>query len=189
MSGVSSVGSSSLDAYQRIRQMAAAQASSRAKEPPSDEEMAADLCSKIEETGVDVEGLNLEDELTEAITTAVANAQESGDTTDMRKVIEQAIDSTLQENGLDPEAIKEQLRPAGGPGGPQGGGGMPPAGPPPEGMGGVGDSSSSSSTDEDDDSDDITSLDELTQQLLAQLWNTDSESSMTLSGLLLDMEA
>jgi len=66
---------------------------------------------------------------------------------------------------------------------------MPPAGPPPGGMGGVGDSSSSSSTEEDDENDAITSLDELTQQLLSQLWDTDSESSLTLSGLLLDAEA
>lgn len=104
MSGVSSVGSSSIEAYQRIRQMASAQSSSKVKGPPSEEEMAADLCSKIGETGVDVEGLNLEEELTDAITTAVAKAQESGDTTDMRKVIEQAIDDTLKENGLDPES-------------------------------------------------------------------------------------
>jgi hypothetical protein len=168
--------------------MASAQSSSKVKGPPSEEEMAADLCSKIGETGVDVEGLNLEEELTDAITTAVAKAQESGDTTDMRKVIEQAIDDTLKENGLDPEAIKEQLRPAGGPGGPQGGGGMPP-GPPPDGMGGVGDSSSSSSSDEDDDDTSTSQLDLLTSELLSQLWNTDSESSVTLSGLLLDMEA
>lgn len=86
-----------------------------------------DFTSALEAVGVESsEADELQEQLKSAISSAIAEAEESGGTTDLRDVIRNAIDETLKANGIDPEAVEEQMQP------PMGGpGGMPPP-PPPE---------------------------------------------------------
>ena len=83
---------------------------------------------------------SLLDQIKSAITTALETAEQSGDTTNFQTVIKNAVDKTLQANGIDPSQLQQQSQSAGG-------GMMPPGfGPPPDATSSTGDSSTSSTS-------------------------------------------
>lgn len=137
------------------------------------------LAEALEASGV--EGEELEDVLNQvqtAIDTALAEAEESGSSADRDEVIRNAVDSTLEANGIDPATVQENMPapPAGGP---------PPGGPPPA----SGTESSTESDEQTTTTATAVSSEELTatlDEILASLFGGDGSDSMV--GFLLDTD-
>jgi hypothetical protein len=159
--------------------------SSTTSSSTSDTSAASDSTSS---SGTTTSSNSLNQQIEAAIVSALQNAQSSGDTTDFGQLIQNAVNTTLQNNGIDTSQLQQQSAM---------GGMMPP--PPPGGdgtstgssttatsatsntTGTSGGTSSSSTTSTSEDS-----LSELIQTLLASLGNG---SGNTLQGFLVDTQA
>jgi len=163
-------------------QAGASQAPSPPMDPPDFSDENNPLRSQLEAIGIEGDDLdNLMEQIDTAVTAAVEEAQSSGDTTDMRSVVENAIDETLEANGIDPEDVKPEM-PAEG----MQGGMMPPPPPPPADASSNADSSSSDSTEsttDDSNSQLLATLEELLSEL-----GYSSEDTDALLGFLWDVE-
>jgi hypothetical protein len=189
MSGIGSVSGSSSSYYQWLIAIGGQAVGSTSD---STDCLQDALSSTSETSGVDSDPLkSLQEDIKSAITAALEEAQKSGDSDDLRKVIEEAIDEALKENGIDPEQVKMQP-PKDGMGGP-----MPP--PPMGGMGGMmppgadasseaTDDSSESTNSESTNSSTATQLAQSLQELIAQLWGNQGENG-TIVGFLFDVQA
>ncbi len=132
MSSVGNVRSSTelSQLFQRLsRQAEAANGTSAAGTRQTDSSRRADFEAKILEAalaaGLDPSAANgLKDEINSAISAATKN---SDGTTDEREAVKNAVDSVLQQHGVDLEKFRSQMQP------PQGGAGSPPPGGPPPG--------------------------------------------------------
>ncbi|MGD8452527.1 MAG: hypothetical protein PVJ57_11970 [Phycisphaerae bacterium] len=130
------------------------------------ERMWSRLEAAASELGMDTDTLQaLQDDLRGAVSTAMESVDDSATPEERRQAVEEAVLTTLEENGIDAAALKEQFQAmAGGqgqrPDGPPPGGappdgpppgGAPPDGAPPEGMASdQAQASESSSTSESD---------------------------------------
>lgn len=135
MSGIGSIGGSSSELYQYFRQIGSL-SGSQVNSLSSSQGVSAsgnagpsqvpDLTSALEATGVDSDDAEtLQTQIQSAVATALQEAQDSGDgSTNLMEVIKSTIESTLQANGIDPEAVRQQMQPPAG--------GL--SGPPPRGM-------------------------------------------------------
>jgi hypothetical protein len=127
MSGISSIstyGSNSYDWLQKISNLSTGQSSgtSVAKESSSEDS----LFSALSESGLDSEELeSLNEEIKSSISSALQEAEDSGDTTDFRQIIKDAIDKALEDNGIDMDELTGSTD-----GSTSGIGGMPPPPPP-----------------------------------------------------------
>ena len=110
MSGVNGVTASNADLYQLFAQ--SVQNTSQANLVPaasgsgSQATSATTLSSESSSTGVG----SLQDQLISAITTAVQNAEQSGNTSDLNSVVKNAVDQVLQNNGIDPSSVAQQAQ-------------------------------------------------------------------------------
>jgi hypothetical protein len=106
--------------------------------PPSLDDIENRLEEQAQVAGIDVSKLHaLRPKIESAVTGALKNYANSDDTSDPMEIVRNAIETTLKENGIDPQQLQDQF--GGGPGGP-GGAGAPggPGGPPPGGGPGAG---------------------------------------------------
>jgi hypothetical protein len=155
------------------------------------------LASALESMGITGDDLtNLLDQINTAVNSAVQNVQNTGNSTDFKDAIVNAIDGTLKANGIDPEKVKTQMQSSS-----HKHVGMPP--PPPGGMPPIGDDSSSSDDDSStssststtstdnsstSSSDQIDQIIKLLEDLLSKLQSTNN-STDKLSGFLFDQQS
>jgi hypothetical protein len=146
---VSNVSASGVDVTQLLqalvqRRSAAAVQNAQPAGPPSPPSL-DDIENRLEKqaqvAGIDVSKLHaLRPKIESAVTGALKNYANSDDTSDPMEIVRNAIETTLKENGIDPQQLQDQF--GGGPGGPGGAGGPPPGGgpggPPPGGGPGAG---------------------------------------------------
>ena len=216
MSGISSVGGCGSDSYALWLRQIARQSSgdcSTVQQASS----SATAAGAAETTGGSESSDSLDDLLSQilaAIQSALQQADTSGsgnDSNDVRQTIKNAIDETLQANGIDPAQFQPGMRPPldGTSGTMPSGMGPPPGmappagmGPPPDGVdatnavaesaGNLGTTESATSTQDstvtDAASDPTNSLDQLLQTLFSSLGNNNSGSGV-LVGIMFDVQA
>jgi hypothetical protein len=202
---VGSISGSSSSSYLLLSQISSSSSIQSASSTGTmDGSSGPDFTEALEAVGVDSETADtLQEEIQSAVSAAIAYAQESGDTTDLREVIKSAIDETLEANGLDPAEVMSQMAPPqGGEGGmsAEGMGGMAPPPPPPEEsstesdttstlLSDTTDSSETESTTESDTTTDatLTELMESIQELLTQLGSSQGASGIMV-GFLFDAQ-
>ena len=115
MSGISSIGNSgnSLSLILQRLDGANSQTDGLSVSGDSNDSPLSAMRSKLEASGVDVQKLDsLQDKIKSAVTTAIQNSQNSGGTTDMQQVIQGAVDKTLEDNGIDPNQLKQEMQSA-----------------------------------------------------------------------------
>ena len=115
MSGISGIGSSgnSLSIILQRLDGANSQSGGLSVSGDSNASPLSAMRSKLEASGVDVQKLDsLQDKIKSAVTSAIQNSQNSGGTTDMQQVIQDAVDKTLKDNGIDPNQLKQEMQSA-----------------------------------------------------------------------------
>lgn len=115
MSGISGIGSSgnSLSIILQRLDGANSQSGGLSVSGDSNASPLSAMHSKLEASGVDVQKLDsLQDKIKSAVTSAIQNSQNSGGTTDMQQVIQDAVDKTLKDNGIDPNQLKQEMQSA-----------------------------------------------------------------------------
>ena len=193
MSGIGSISGSGMDTYALLRQVL-----NKSNSSDSTESTASTTSSSSDASGTGQSDLlkliaelvqpesdgqqtePLADQLKTAITTAVQKAQDSGNTSDLKQVIEDAVDQTLKDNGYDPEKLKEELQSTMG--------SMPDMPPPPPPPDGSNNTNSSNSDGSDSSSTNNSQIDPWTRKLLSEIWNSDSSASQNLCGVLFDVQ-
>jgi len=110
VSGITSISGFNSSAFQWLAQLAAqggaqqAAGTSVASELPT-----IGSASNAETTGTDVGSLTaLQEAIRSAVLSALQDAEKSGDTTDLMKVIHQAVEQALKDNGIAPDTLKGQ---------------------------------------------------------------------------------
>lgn len=170
MSGVSGVGNSNANLYELLSRItssssatdstsstASSDSTTSAAQSPFDQFL-SDFETELENEGVDTEKLKgLQDEIAAAVSTALQQAEESGDTSDLKQVVQDAVNQALEDNGFDATELTQQMQTAldavqanGGsmpPEGPGARGIGPPPPPPPSDSSETDSSTSSDSTD------------------------------------------
>lgn len=89
-----------------------------------------DMKSKFEQAVKDAGGSNidfnsLEDQIQSAVQDVLKTADSSSDPQEVGGQVQQAIDATLKQNGIDPEKVKSEMQSFMGAGGPNGSGSAP----------------------------------------------------------------
>jgi hypothetical protein len=137
--------------------------------PPSLDEIENRLEEQAQAAGVDVSKLHdLRPKIEAAVTEALKSYATSDDTSNPMDIVRNAVETTLKENGIDPEQLQQQF--GEGLGGPGGAGG--PGGPPPQGAQDPGQSS--------------LDLQELKQRILAAIQES-PDGTIDLSSLFSDL--
>lgn len=203
MSGVSSVGSSGVNPYELLSRIASSGSTSQSTDSTAEssslspfDQFLSDFTAELEAQGVDTEALKgLQEEIQTAVSTALEQAEQSGDTSDLRQVVEDTVNETLEANGFDADELLQQMQtafetvqaengtmPPEGPGA-QGIGPPPP--PPPSGGSETDSSTSEGSSDSTeslldalstDETEDSSSADRWLLQLMRELSGTSSSS-------------
>ena len=101
MSSIASVGSSNFNPYQFTPQVALQ--SSAASSSAQSTSAIANSTSGTASTGT-----SFQDQLVTAITTAVQNAEQSGNTTSLQSVIQNAAQQGSQADGINPQSLQQQ---------------------------------------------------------------------------------
>ena len=108
MSGITSIGGNTSDLYNTLLQQALSQQDNSVVDSNAATDSQTTQSSTTDTTNTDSQSSNtLKDKIRVAIMSAVQQAEQAGDTSDLLTVISAAVNQTLKDAGIDPTSLNQ----------------------------------------------------------------------------------